>query len=304
MAAATANRMPHRNMQQPITRLLDGITQARGLIQGCMKSLPPLPRHLRTWTLLGAIALPLVVLAALLVYSALDRYVFEREPEEAPLEVTITANIWWWDVRYTDPRSGAQIVSANELRIPVGRTVRLLLTATDGIHSFSVPPLAGRVDIVPGQVQVMPITAWRPAVYEGGCEEPTADGRSRMTLQVVALAPATFDRWLAHEARPAEDALPEIGVLRMQGRQAFVDNGCAACHVVRGQADGGDGGPDLTHVGRRMTLAAGLLANDRKQMELFITHAAALKPGVGMPSFGTMEPATVRAVAAYLTALR
>lgn len=270
-----------------------------------MKFLPSLPRRLRTWALLGAIAGPLVVLAALLVYSALDRYVFERSPAELPLEVHVTANVWWWEVRYTDPDTGAEVISANELRIPVGRPVHLLMTATDGIHSFHVPLLAPAIDIVPGQVQVLKLTAWRPAVYRGECEEPTSSGMTRMSMPVVAVAPASFARWLAHEARPAqtvaaidEPALPSLG------RQAFLDNGCAACHVVRGQADGGDGGPDLTHVGRRITLAAGMLPNDRQQMERFIAHADAMKPGAGMPSFKALDPATVKAVAAYLLDLR
>lgn len=253
------------------------------------------------WSLSAAIALPLVVLAALLVYSALERYVFGPLPSEAPLEVSVTANMWWWEVRYQDPHSGAEVVSANELRIPVGRKVRLALRSSDVVHSFRVPPLSRRTDIVPGQVQHLEITAWRPAVYRGECAEFTANGISRMGLQVVAVAPEGFARWLAQEARPA---LVDEGRVPALGRQAFVDHGCTSCHAVRGMSEAGAGGPDLTHVGRRQTLAASLLGNDSEQMAHWIRHASALKPGAGMPSYGAMPPATVQAVAAYLTGLR
>ena len=174
---------------------------------------PPVPllRRFITWVLLGAMAVPLVVLAALLTYSVLDRHVLEAEPGPPPLEVTVTANVWWWEVRYTDPESGRTVVGANELRIPVGRPVRLQLRTTDGIHSLRVPLLMDeRVDIVPGRVEVLALQAWRPAVYEGRCDEPTATGVSRMGLQVVALGPALFASWLAHEGRLAAAApMPE-----------------------------------------------------------------------------------------------
>ncbi|MCR5868707.1 MAG: c-type cytochrome [Aquincola tertiaricarbonis] len=253
------------------------------------------------WTLLSAIALPLVVMASLLVYSALERYVFGPLPAEAPLEVSVTANMWWWEVRYRHPRTGAEVVSANELRIPVGRKVRLSLRSSDVVHSFRVPPLSGRTDIMPGQVQHLDITAWRPAVYRGECAEFTANGISRMSLQVVAVAPEGFARWLEREAEPAH---ADEGVVPALGRQAFIDHGCTACHTVRGVSEATGGGPDLTHVGRRLTLAAGLLDNDSAQMAHWIRHAEALKPGAGMPSYGAMPAATVQAVAVYLTGLR
>lgn len=172
-----------------------------------MSQPPALHRRLLTWALLGAVAVPLVVLAALLMYSVLDRHVLEEAPGPPPLEVTVTANVWWWEVRYTDPVTGHTVVGTNELRIPVGRPVRLQLRTTDGIHSLRVPLLINeRVDIVPGHVRVLALQAWRPAVYEGQCDEPTASGVSRMGLQVVALAPALFTSWLAHEGRLAAAA--------------------------------------------------------------------------------------------------
>lgn len=264
----------------------------------------PLPLHRHRWArwgLLTAIALPLVVMASLLVYSALDRYVFGPVPAEAPLEITVTANMWWWEVRYRHPHTGAEVVSANELRIPVGRKVRLLLRSSDVVHSFRVPPLSGRTDIMPGQVQHLDITAWRPAVYRGECAEFTTNGISRMSLQVVAVAPEGFVRWLTREAEPAH---ADDGPVPTVGRKAFIDHGCTACHTVRGVAQAAGGGPDLTHVGRRLTLAAGLLANDSTQMAHWIRHAETLKPGAGMPSYGAMSAPTVQAVAAYLTGLR
>jgi cytochrome c oxidase subunit 2 len=252
------------------------------------------------WLLGGGVALPASVLSVLLVYSVLRTQGLERPPGGDVLVVGVTGHLWWWELRYPGP-GGEQIVSANELRIPVGRPVRLALASADVIHSFWVPALGGKMDLVPGRINSLTITARRPGVYRGQCAEYCGEQHARMALHVVALAPADFEAWLRLQAQPA--AVPRDAVAA-QGRAAFLAQGCAACHSVRGVAEAGGRGPDLTHVGGRLYLGAGALPNDAVAMRRWIAEVQAVKPGAQMPSFPGLEPATLQALSAYLSQLQ
>lgn len=262
------------------------------------------------WWLFGAgLLLPVAVLGTLLIYSTLRTQALDRPPSADALLVGVTGHQWWWELRYTDPATGAEVVTANELRLPVGRPVRLALASADVIHSFWVPPLGGKMDLVPGRINHLTITAQRPGLYRGQCAEFCGGPHARMALHVVALAPQAFDRWLAHEARPAGPGAPADAVASeveqlARGRSAFVEHGCAGCHRVRGVAETGDGGPDLTHVGRRLYIGAGLLPNGPEAMARWIADVQALKPGAQMPAFDRLPPATLQALSAYLVQLQ
>jgi cytochrome c oxidase subunit 2 len=254
------------------------------------------------WTLGGGIAFPAVVLSALLVHGVQRTVGLERAPAATPLAIGVTGHLWWWDVRYRDPATGATIRVANELHLPAGRPVQLGLQSADVIHSFWVPALGGKMDLVPGRINRLVISAVKPGVYRGACAEYCGTQHARMALHVVVEAPEQFDRWLAGQA--AEAATPTEARLQ-RGRQAFLEQGCAACHTLRGVAAGTPAlGPELTHVGSRLHLGAGTLINDPERMRAWIADVQAHKPGARMPSFRQLDGDTLDALAAYLAQLR
>ena len=259
------------------------------------------PVHGKIWLWGGGVIFPVVVLVSLMVYT------MQRAPgwlATAPpnaLLISITAHLWWWEVRYLDPVSGQDITLANELHLPVGRPVKLGLNSADVIHSFWVPALAGKRDMVPGRVNHLLVQATQAGVYRGQCAEFCGEQHARMALHVVASAPAEFDAWLAAQARPA--AVPGSALL-VQGQQTFMAQRCNACHTVRGVAEDSRLGPDLTHVGSRLYLAAGTLPNQRGNMAHWIADTQGVKPGARMPSSPDIDAATLNALAAWLEHLK
>jgi len=253
------------------------------------------------WILGGGVLFPGAVLAALFAWTLSLSPAWKPVPPPGALVVAVTAHMWWWEVRYRDPATGAEVLSANEIRIPVGRPVYLALSSADVIHSFWVPQLAGKMDMLPGRVQHLLMSADRPGVYRGQCAEFCGEQHARMALQVVALEPAAFDAWLAAQARPA--VLPATPRQEL-GRQAFLANRCDACHTVRGASGESRLGPDLTHLGSRLQLAAGTLANTAESRERWIAHVQQLKPGARMPSYDRLDAATLGAIADWLGSLQ
>ncbi len=260
------------------------------------------PVNVRWWVLGGGVAFPTVVLLALFAYSEWHKPPWRVAPPPGALIVGVTGHMWWWEVRYSDPATGAEITTANEIRIPVGRPVYFGLSSADVIHSFWVPSLGGKMDMVPGRVQHLQLQADRAGTWRGQCAEYCGEQHARMALQVVAEEPAAFDAWLAAQAKPAAAAeAPEL----QRGRQAFLDNRCNACHAVRGVSEESRLGPDLTHVGSRLQLGAGTVANDPEQLAAWVAHTQQIKPGARMPSSSQrIDEASLQDIAAWLTALK
>ena len=257
----------------------------------------------RRWVIGGGVVFPVVVLTALFAYSEWHRPPWRVAPPKDALIVGVTAHMWWWEVRYRDPATGAEIVTANEIRIPSGRPVYFGLGSADVIHSFWVPPLGGKMDAIPGRVQHLQLQADRPGVWRGQCAEYCGAQHARMALHVVAQTPAEFDAWLAAQARPA--ARVAAGTALDRGREAFLANRCSACHTVRGVSAESPLGPDLTHVGSRLYLGAGTVPNDAAHRLAWVAHTQQLKPGARMPSsHGRIEPATLEAIADWLGELQ
>jgi cytochrome c oxidase subunit II len=252
------------------------------------------------WVVGGGIVFPVVVLSATLLYSTARTAGLERTLADPPLVVSVTGRLWWWEVRLRDPASGRDIVLANELRVPVGRATQVALHSDDVIHSFWVPQLGGKRDLVPGRVNHLVITPERSGVFRGQCAEYCGEQHARMALYVVALPPAEFERWVAAQALPSTP--PDATLER--GRRAFAEHGCAACHTVRGAFEGGGRGPDLTHVASRATLGAGVLRNEPGAAKRWLIGVQDLKPGARMPSYAHLDAATLDALAAYLERLR
>jgi cytochrome c oxidase subunit 2 len=257
----------------------------------------------RWWIVGGGLVFPGVVLAALFAYSEWHRPPWKPVPPPDALIVGVTGHMWWWEVRYRDPATGAEVVTANEIRIPVGRPVYFGLGSADVIHSFWVPSLGGKMDMLPGRVQHLQLQADRPGTWRGQCAEYCGEQHARMALHVVAEDPAAFDAWLAAQARPvaASAASREID----RGREAFLAHRCNACHTVRGVSEESRLGPDLTHVGSRLHLGAGTVPNDPAQLAAWVAHTQQMKPGARMPSSGERIPhADLQSIAAWLTQLK
>jgi cytochrome c oxidase subunit 2 len=249
----------------------------------------------RRFQLIAGGIVPAVIVVVIFV-ATLRAMSVHMPPEGATeFEVELIGRQWWWEVRY--PRVG--IVSANEIHIPVGRPVHLTLRSGDVIHSFWVPRLQGKADLVPGRTNMMRLDATRAGTYRGQCAEYCGLQHARMALRVVAHEPASYAAWLARERTPAAEA-PDT--LAAAGMRVF-ERVCASCHAVRGTLAAGARGPDLTHIASRTTLAAGMLVNTPENLAAWIAGAEQIKPGNGMPSI-RLAADDLRAVVAYLETLR
>jgi cytochrome c oxidase subunit 2 len=233
---------------------------------------PPLGRT--GFIVAGGVVLPVVVLTPLYLFS-LRTSASLAAPRDA-LTVRVVGHMWWWEVRYP----GHDVVVANELHIPAGQPVRLELTSADVIHSFWVPRLHGKRDLIPGIENRFWIQADEPGVYRGQCGEYCGTQHANMAFLVVALPSEEFRSWLAERGTPRPQPIePAV----RQGMQVFLKAGCAQCHAVRGIEARSNIGPDLTHIGSRRTLGAALLPNTRGNLAGWVADPQAIKPGVKMP---------------------
>lgn len=248
----------------------------------------------------GGIVFPVVVLTLLLGYGlfVLQAGASRAREAEGP-GVTVVGKRWWWEVVYTGP-GGGPVVSANELRLPVGRAVALRLESDDVIHSFWAPRLAGKLDMIPGRTNVLTLRATEPGISRGQCAEYCGGPHALMAFHVVAMPPEEYDAWLAREAAPAR--APATAVQR-RGERLFMESGCGACHAVRGTAAVGTIGPDLTHVGSRLSLAAATLPNDEAAFARWIEDNQHVKPQNLMPPYRLFTPGELASLAAYLDGL-
>lgn len=222
-------------------------------------------------------------------------------PSDTPsLTIEVVGHQWWWEIRYLDRDSTEIAVTANEFHIPVGEPVRLVVRSADVIHSFWVPRLHGKIDLVPGRSNVFWLQADRPGRYRGQCAEYCGLQHAHMGLYVTADPPREFAAWLERESGPAADP---VEALAERGRTEFANSACAQCHTIRGVSARDLGGPDLTHLAGRRTIAAGMYPNDRAHLSAWIVDAPSLKPGTAMPEMA-LEPAKMRAIVAYLETLR
>lgn len=265
------------------------------------------PRTRNSWAashgfiIVGGIVFPVVTLTALLVYGLSLTGSVGRSTEAPALRIDVTGEQFWWRVRYQERGGLAAVDAANELHIPVGQPVELTLRSADVIHSFWVPNLAGKLDMIPGQQNVLSIKASAPGTYRGQCAEYCGIQHAQMAFYVIAHPPEEFERWLADHREPAAEPLADFV---KRGRDLFVTAGCGACHTVRGIGASGKIGPDLTHVGSRRSIGAGMWPNNAGTLAAWIASSQHLKPGNKMPSFSVLSGTELRAVATYLESLK
>lgn len=248
------------------------------------------PRLELAWTLA-----PVLVLAVL---AALELPLIFGDVAAQPnaLTVVATGHQFWWEFEYPDQG----VVTANELRIPVGVPVRVQLRSADVIHALWIPRLNGKQDMVPGQTNNLWLQADAPDVYLGQCSELCGIQHAGMLLRVIAEPQADFDAWVARERAPAG---PPTSDQARQGQQVFQTYACGGCHAVQGTTAAARVGPDLTHVASRQTLASGVIPNTPGQMRRWLDNPQAIKPGALMPTF-RLSDADLGALTAYLAELR
>jgi len=251
------------------------------------------------WIVIGGVIAPAVILAAAFLFSVLTQSALADSPRGSMPTIQVIGHRWWWEVRYPEV-AGQTVVTANELHVVAGRRVRLELTSADVIHSFWVPRLAGKTDLIPGQRNTMWMEADRPGTFWGECAEYCGVQHAHMNLVVVAETPDQHDAWLA--AQRATAITPADSVSR-RGQIVFEHAACASCHTIRGSRAEGRIGPDLTHLESRRTIAAGTFPNTRGNLAGWIANAQTLKPGSGMPTIA-LPAADSRALLAYLETLR
>jgi cytochrome c oxidase subunit 2 len=251
------------------------------------------------WVVIGGVVMPALILAAVFVVgeTAMGSY-----PHQRPvLTIDVTGHQWWWGVTYHFEQGPAQFRTANEIHIPVGKPVRLLLTSADVIHSFWVPRLQGKLDLIPGDTNDLRLLAKKPGLYRGQCAEFCGEQHAHMAFNVIAEDSATFQRWLGGQL--ADGAAPTDSITHV-GQMLFVGGPCALCHTVRGTSALAQAGPDLTHVASRLTIAAGTLPNTLGNLEAWIANAQSIKPGTKMPTITQYSGTQLRALASYVASLK
>jgi cytochrome c oxidase subunit 2 len=262
---------------------------------------PPASDRRAIRVVIAAGAATVAILLALLVASIrTGSTLADLEDDADALHVRVTGHQWWWEVDYEhdDPQKSA--TTANEIHLPVGRTVHLELTSSDVIHSFWVPSLHGKKDLIPGRINRTWLRVDAPGVYRGQCAEFCGLEHARMAITVIAEPPAEFARWIAHQRAPAA---PPANAEAARGLHVFTGAPCVLCHAIAGTTAGGRLGPELTHFASRTTLGAGATRNTPDALDAWIRDPHRVKPGTHMPAT-TLVPADQRALLAYLEGLR
>jgi cytochrome c oxidase subunit II len=249
----------------------------------------------RAWILYGGAAVPAVILGAVFVLT-LAAYRGSAPAGPPPLTVKVIGHQWWWEVQYPDQ----QILTADEIHLPVGQPVKVIIESNDVIHSFWVPNIAGKTDAIPGKINATWLEADTAGTWRGACAEYCGMQHAHMALSVVAQPPAEFARWAAREravaAAPTDSAT-------LDGERAFLSSQCVFCHTVRGTQAGGRVGPDLTHIGSRLTIASGTLPNTRGNLGGWILNPDRVKPGTKMPAV-PLTSSQLEGIITYLESLK
>lgn len=247
------------------------------------------------WIYIG-VGISSVVLFGCTVWMYVVLAAVAQPPGDPKLTLDVTGHQWWWEVRYRrEGQPGRTFLTANEIHLPVGQPVRVRLISDNVIHSFWVPQLAGKMDVIPGQTNVAWLEADKPGVYRGQCTEYCGVQHAHMALQVVAEDGQKFKAWWDHQLQKPK---PPASAQARRGQQVFQSH-CSVCHTVRGAGFSAHGivGPDLTHVMSRRRIAAGTLLNTTGYLAAWIANAQALKPGVEMPTMDLTSRQLVDVVA-------
>lgn len=241
-----------------------------------------------------------ILLCGLVAADFLTDRALSRLPMEDPLRVEMIGHQWWWETRYDADGGRPAFVTANQLRLPVGRSVLVTLKSSDVIHTFWVPNLHGKRDMIPGRDAALMLRADRAGDYRGQCAEFCGAEHALMAFSVSAVPADDYAGWAQREARDARN--PDEPLAR-RGMGVFLGNACAQCHTIRGTTAAGTLGPDLTHLASRTLLAAGTIANTPENLAQWITTPGSMKPATTMPPT-QLPPEDLRALVHYLGSLQ
>jgi cytochrome c oxidase subunit 2 len=254
------------------------------------------------WVLIAGLGIPGAVFAGVFIgmLTELQAFPAAGHYDHAAPHIRIVGHRWWWHVEYRIGGTTDYVTTANELHIPTGTDIDIALASADVIHSFWVPTLHGKMDLIPNQTSHIRIQATDPGVYRGECAEFCGAQHANMLFLVIAEARDRFDAWLAAQREPGR--LPATEQERL-GQQVFISHACVTCHTIRGTIARATVGPDLTHIASRRSLA-GAFPNDESWLRAWVSHAQSLKPGVLMPSLPQFEDGELQALTAYLRSLQ
>jgi len=223
-----------------------------------------------------------------------------NDPTKNGLSIELTGHQWWWEVRYNDVDASNIFTTANEIHIPVGVPVMFSLRGADVIHSFWVPNLAGKKDLIPGKINTIWLQADKPGVYRGQCAEYCGLQHAKMALWVVAEPQEQFNAWRQNQTQQAVQAATDA---QKRGQQVFFSTTCVMCHAINGTPAGSNIGPNLTHVGSRHMIGAATLVNTREHLAQWIKDSQSFKPGNRMPQ-NNLSDADLQALVEYLQSLQ
>jgi cytochrome c oxidase subunit 2 len=253
------------------------------------------------------IAIPVVALVALFAVS--DIYLIGQtsppDPKTTSMTVDVIGHQWWWEVKYP----GTDVVTANEIHIPVDTRVNVVVTTNDVIHSLWVPALQRKIDTIPGYHNRILFDARRIGVYRGQCSQYCGFEHADMALRVFVQRRSAYRSWLAAQEKPAPRTTPAargaagVSAARSAGEHVFMTSQCSSCHTIAGTSAHGAIGPNLTHLASRTSLASDTLANTPKNLAAWIRDPQAIKPGAQMPDLG-LGRTQVRELVSYLDSLR
>jgi len=289
-----------------MTALILALWRARrGGRGGSLATLPDMARHPRRDSAVRravgwATAVSTVMLVGLLFASFLTDRAIARLPLDDAVQIELVAHQFWWEARYDVHDPKLAFFTANELHVPVGRPVLVTLRADDVIHSFWVPSLHGKKDLIPGRVSTFAFRADKSGVYRGQCAEFCGYQHAHMTLFVFADDPADYERWSAAQRDPAVEPTNPV---ERRGRDLVVGTTCALCHAIGGTNAQGRRAPDLTHIASRTTIGAGTVANSESSLADWVADPQRLKPGVNMPPHD-YNAEDLAAIGAYLASLK
>jgi cytochrome c oxidase subunit 2 len=251
---------------------------------------------------IGGVLTTAILVALLIVTVQAGRGLNPMRDARDVLTVRVTARQWWWEFRYPGNAPDQEVTTANELHIPVGKPILLELISRDVIHSFWVPSLYGKRDLIPGHDSTTYIEADRAGVFRGQCAEFCGAQHAKMGFLVIAEPPSTFEAWLEHQRSPAADP-KQLAEPARRGRQVFLRGTCPMCHTVAGTIAGAAMGPNLTHVASRTTLGAGTIPDEREHLARWVGDSQAIKPGNRMPP-SSLPPNEFADLLSYLETLR
>ena len=263
------------------------------------------------WIAVGGLIIPLIVLTVLFVLGLNLLADFPIHGMHGAMagdmhammkpEIRITGHQWWWEVEYLNDDPSKQFTTANEIHLPAHRPVNIEVVTKDVMHSFWIPALHGKVDLIPGHPNYIRIEASQAGSYSGQCAEFCGAQHSHMRLLAIAQEPEDYANWLDQQRAPGDEP---TAARALAGEQVFQAGPCAMCHRVRGTIAGGRVAPDLTHIGSRRMLASNSFPNNNAYLEAWVTHAQSLKPEAQMPDLTQFSGEQLQDLVAYLRQLQ